>query len=230
MPIISSEDRHLTVLNLFRTDAADKQDQLLEEMRSIVDTAAFPGWISSTVHSGQDKHGTANFIQWRSREDLLVRYEGEKFKHRTIPLFGELSDWMKLLQTEVVFTQQHPSLGGVTEVSPKRDDYTVIEFFGVAEKNEDAMVEALSQREWLLDEPGYRSHSVMLGVGSRGYEGAFVVTYSQWDSKESFDAYRDQADEHQSEQRRKSQARVHSMVTEYDCNTYRVVHSRSAGE
>ena len=118
MPTISPEDRHLIVLNLFRTDAPEKQARLLEEMRSIVDTAAFPGWISSTVHSGQDKLGTANFIQWRSREDLLLRYEGDKFKHNTIPLFGELSNWMKLLQTELVCTQRHPSQGAVTVVSP----------------------------------------------------------------------------------------------------------------
>jgi heme-degrading monooxygenase HmoA len=230
MPRISAEDRNLTVLNLFATDAPEKQARLLEEMRSIVDTAAFPGWISSTVHSGQDKLGTANFIQWRSREDLQARYEGEKFKHRTVPLFGELSTWMKLLQTEVVFTQRHPSQGAVTEVSPRRDDYTVIEFFGVAEENQDDLVDTLVAQEWLLRTPGYRSHSVLRGVGARGYDGAFVVTYAQWDDKESYDAFRDLPAADQPEERRKTQARLDSLVTTREWNTYRVVHSRSAGE
>ncbi|MFL6130664.1 MAG: antibiotic biosynthesis monooxygenase family protein [Mycobacteriales bacterium] len=230
MPTISAEDRHLTVLNLFRTDAPEKQQRLLHEMRSIVDTAGFPGWISSTVHSGQDKLGTANFIQWRSREDLLLRYEGEKFKHATVPLFGELSTWMKLLQTEVVSTQRHPSQGDVTAVSPGRDDYTVIDFYGVADSDQDQLVELLSAQDWLLATPGYRSHSVLRGVGARGYDGAFVVVYSQWDDKESYDAYRIVPEADQPPARREAQARLDTLVTVHEWNTYRVVHTRSAGQ
>jgi len=70
MPKITADGAHLTVLNLFSTDAPEKQEGLLAAMREIVDSAAYPGWISSTVHSGQDRPGTANFIQWRSSEDL----------------------------------------------------------------------------------------------------------------------------------------------------------------
>ena len=228
MPTVSPEDNYLIVLNLFRTDAPEKQAQLLEEMRSIVDTAAFPGWISSTVHSGQDKFGTANFIQWRSREDLLLRYEGDKFKHNTIPLFGELSNWMKLLQTELVHTQRHPSLGEVTVVSPDRDDYTVIEFFGVVDGGRDRAVTELSDRTWLLDTPGYRSHNVLRGVGSLSYAGEFVVVYSQWDSKEAYDAFRTQPEADQPAPRRESEARLDSLVTVREWNTYRPVHTRSA--
>jgi heme-degrading monooxygenase HmoA len=230
MPTISEQDRYLYVLNIFRTDAPEKQERLLEEMRSIVDTAAFPGWISSTVHSGQDKLGTANFIQWRSREDLLLRYEGEKFKHATIPLFSELATWMRLLQTELVFTQRHPSQGDVTEVSPAKDDYTVIEFYGVADSDQDRLVERLSSQEWLLDTPGYRSHAVLRGIGARGFDGAFVVVYSQWDGKESYDAYRALPEVDQPAARRETSAQLDLLVTEYQSNTYRPVHTRSAGD
>jgi heme-degrading monooxygenase HmoA len=231
MPYIStaSEDPILTVLNLFTTDVTDKQDMLLSEMRRIVDTAAFPGWISSTVHSGQEKPGTANFIQWRSGQDLEERYQGDEFRHRTIPMFGDMTTSMRLTRNQVAYTQRHPSLGGVTEISPDRDDYTVIEFHGVSEQDQDALVAAVGPaRDWLLDVPGYRSHTVLRGLGARGYDGLFVLVYSQWASRDSYEAYRDQPEAQQPAARVVNQERTRALQTSYDYNTYRVVHSRSA--
>ena len=231
MPSISTKDRYLTVLNVFFTDSREKQDRLLKEMRSIVDTAAYPGWISSTVHSGQDQAGTLNFIQWRSSEDLQARYAGEKFKHRTVPLFSELSTSMMLLQNEVVHTQSRRSGSEVIDISPDRDDYTVFEFYGVPQSGQADLVEALGpSRNWLLDVPGYRAHIVLRGVGARGFDGAFVISYSQWDSKEAYDAFRNQPEAEQPEARRKTQARIDSLATDYQSNTLRVVHTRSAGQ
>lgn len=228
MPIISTD--HLTVINLFCTDTPDKQDRLLSAMREVVDAAAYAGWISSTVHSGQAKLGTANFIQWRSGEDLEARYAGEEFEHRTLPLFTEITTSIKLLQTEVAFTQRHPSLGDTTEISPERGDYTVIELLGVAPEDQDDLVATLGQSQgWLLETPGYRSHSVLRGLRARGVDGAFAATYSQWDDKESYYAFRALPEDKQPEGRQKTQARLDSLVTSSEWNTYRVVHTRSAG-
>nr|AEE65474.1 oxidase-like protein [uncultured bacterium BAC AB649/1850] len=229
MPKVSPQDRYLTVLNVFTTDAPEKQSQLLDEMRAIVDTAAFPGWISSTVHSGQDRAGTANFIQWRSAEDLQQRYEDDKFKHSTIPTFSEITTSMMLLQNEVVYSRTHPSLDGVVELSPERDDYTVIEFFGVDAKDQDELIDALGPTmKWLVNVPGYRSHTVLKGIGARGYEGSFVVRYAQWDSRERWEAFRDFPLLEWPPPRRKAQDRVDAVTQKYIVNTYRVVHSRSA--
>ncbi|TMQ91580.1 antibiotic biosynthesis monooxygenase [Actinomadura soli] len=229
MPTISADSGYLTVLNLFSTDAAEKQDQLLSAMREIVDTAAFEGWISSTVHSGRDRHGTANFIQWRSGEDLDRRYAEDKFKHRTVPLFEEMSTSMKLLRTVVASTHQHPSQGGTTEISPDRDDHTVIEFFGVAAEHQDDLVTALGQQEWLQATPGYRSHTVLRGLDAlRGVDGPFVVTYSQWDGKESYDAFRALPEAEWPGERKRTRDALESLVTARDWNSYRVVHTRSA--
>lgn len=228
MPILTANDNTLTVINLFSTDSRDKQARLISEMRKIVDTAAYPGWISSTVHSGQDKPGTANFIQWRSREDLEARYAGEVFKHRTVPLFSELST-MRLLQTVVVFTQRQASQGAATEISPQRDDYTVIEFFAVPDADQEELMAALGPgRNWLLETPGYRTHSVLRGLGARGHEGAFIVVYSQWDSTAAYDTFRTLPEDQQAASRRQSQSRVQLLATASDWNSYRVVHTRSA--
>ncbi|MDX3433082.1 MULTISPECIES: antibiotic biosynthesis monooxygenase [Streptomyces] len=230
MPKIAADGQHLTVLNLFSTDAPEKQVKLLAAMREIVDSAAYEGWISSTVHAGEDKPGTANFIQWNSAEDLEARYAGEEFKHRTLPLFGEITTSIRLLQNEIAFTQSKPGLDG-TEISPDRDDYTAIELFGVAEEEQEDLVDALgTSQEWLQDVPGYRTHTVLRGLRARGVEGKFVVSYSQWDSKEAYDAFRGTPEADRAPERQKVDARVAALATWQDSNTYRVVHTRAAGE
>jgi heme-degrading monooxygenase HmoA len=241
MPFINPEDGYLTVINLFRTDTPKRVDRLVHEMRTIVDTAAFPGWISSTVHQGQEKLGTANFIQWRGKEDLESRYAGDEFKHRTVPVFGEITTFIRLMQTEVEHSQRHPEQGELTEISPSRDDYTVIEIFGVDPASQRDLIAVLgAAHDWLVDAPGYRSQSVLRGIRSRapwsssgdlkavGTDNDFVVVYSQWDGKQNFDRFRALADEEHPAARRKTQDRLNSLATAAEWNTYRVVHARSA--
>lgn len=244
MPFINPDDGYLTVINLFKTDTPDRQVQLVKEMKAIVNTAAFPGWVSSTVHRGQDKLGTLNFIQWQSKEHLEARYDGQVFKHRTMPVFLEITTFARLLQTEVMSSQRHPSLGEATELSPDRDDYTVVEILDVAPNNQDALVSAVgSAHDWLVEVPGYRSQSVLRGMRARGPKGdtsgelrslggddSFVVVYSQWDSKEAYDAYRFTPDAEQPAFRRTSQAKQDALIVSRDWNTYRVAHTRSAQE
>jgi heme-degrading monooxygenase HmoA len=241
MPFINPEDGYLTVINLFKTDTPERVDRLVSEMRSVVDTAAFPGWISSTVHRGQEGLGTANFIQWRGKQDLESRYAGDEFKHRTVPVFHEITTFIRLMQTEVELSQRHPAQGDVTEISPGRDDYTVIEVLGVAPASQNDLIAVLAGAyDWLVDVPGYRSQSVLRGIRSRVPEGSrgdmtavgtdndFVVVYSQWDSKESFGAFRTLAQDRQPAARRRTQDKLDSLTTAADWNGYRVVHARSA--
>ncbi|MFC9914448.1 antibiotic biosynthesis monooxygenase family protein [Streptomyces sp. NPDC059862] len=229
MPAITTQDKHLTVLNLFTTDAPEKQDTLIQEMTKIVQAAAYEGWMSSTVHSGVDSPGTANLIQWRSSVDLENRYAGDEFKHRTLPVFGEITTSIRLLQNEIAYTVTHPSLGGVVEVDPKRDDYTAITVLGVAEENQAELLDVLRpEQAEFADVPGFRSLSVFKGLRARGIEGAFVVLYSQWESKEAYDAYRNRPQAEQPLSRQKAEARVKELATSVDSNTYRVVLTRSA--
>jgi heme-degrading monooxygenase HmoA len=242
MPTLSSQ--YLTVLNIFRTDAPEKQDRLIGAMREIVDTAAYEGWVSSTVHSGQEELGTANFIQWRSVEDLERRYAGEEFRHHTLPLFSELTTSVRLLQTRLAASFRHPSQPDATEISPTRDDYTVIEILDVEPENQEELVATLSQaQDWLAETPGWRSYNVFRGLRARGVghgahvtvpegppEGGFVVVYSQWDDRQSYDEYRTMPEEKQPESRQKAQARLNALITCNDRNTYRAVHTRSAGQ
>jgi heme-degrading monooxygenase HmoA len=229
MPTISSQDKHLTVLNLFTTDAPEKQDRLIQEMTKIVNAATYEGWMSSTVHAGVDSPGTANFIQWRSGEDLEKRYSGEEFKHRTLPVFGEITTSIRLLQNEVAYTLTRS--GGDVEIDPDHGDYTVITVFGVAPENQDELIDALGPGQaGIVDAPGFRAHVVLKGLRARGLEGSFVVLYAQWDSKEAYDAHRAQPEAKWPIGRHTSQARVSAVVTSEDFNTYQVQLTRLAGE
>jgi heme-degrading monooxygenase HmoA len=229
VPIVAPEDGYLVVLNLFTTDAPDKQDKLLDAMREIVDSAAYPGWISSTMHAGVDEYGTANFIQWRSGEDLEKRYAGEEFRHRTLPVFRDITTSIRLLQTHVASTQRAADYGpDRTEIAVGRGDHTVIEVFGVAAEDQEDVVTALGAQDWLLQTPGYRSHTVLHGTRAQGFDGPFVVVYSQWADKASHDAYRNQPEDDRPGDRQKLTARLESLTTSADWNSYTAVHSRSA--
>jgi heme-degrading monooxygenase HmoA len=158
-----------------------------------------------------------------------------------VPVFQEITTFIRLMQTEVELSRCHPAQGDVTEISPSRDDYTVLEVLGVDPADQDSLIAALGTAyDWLVDVPGYRSQSVLRGIRSRAPEGSrgdmtaigtdhdFVVVYSQWDSKQSFDAFRAPAWDEQPAARRKTQDKLNSLTTAVDWNGYRVVHSRSA--
>ncbi|MEU8702826.1 antibiotic biosynthesis monooxygenase [Streptomyces sp. NPDC048680] len=241
MPFISPEAGHLTVLNLFKTASRDRVDTLVDEMKKIVDVAAYPGWISSTVHRGRQNPGTANFIQWRGMDDLESRYNDSEFKHHTVPVFREITTYVRLMQTEVALSQRHPEYGDVTEVSPERDDYTVIEILGVKPNQQGTLVDTLgAAHEWLVDVPGYRSQSIMRGIRSRNLDGGegtlatvgtdqdFVVVYSQWEGKVFYDSFRNQPEAQWIRARDAYQEKRYALTTSADWNGYRAVHTRSA--
>jgi heme-degrading monooxygenase HmoA len=221
--LISVEDDFLTVLNLFDAVSAAAQERLLTVMRGIIDSADYEGWISSTVFGGVAEHGTANYIQWRSAEDLQNRYHCEKFQQETVPLFNELSTKIRLLRTRVAFSRRHPSVDTV-EIGPDHDHHTVIAVMGVEPANQQELVELFGQNDdWVTTFPGYRSNSIL-----RGTDGTFVVNFAQWESKESYDTFHTLPEAERPAEVQKMRARARSLLTSHDFNTYRPVHTRSA--
>lgn len=223
MAFISADDDLLTVLNLFGAHTRAGQNRLLEVMRGIIDSADFDGWRSSTLFGGVDEPGTANYIQWRSAEDLQKRYHGDKFQNEIVPLFDELATSVRLLQTRVVFSRRHPTLERI-EISPERDDYTVLVVMGVEPENQQELVELFAQSdEWVKTVPGYRSNSILQGV-----DGTFVANFAQWESKETYDAFHLLPEEERPAGVRRMRQRARALLTSRDANTYRCVHTRSA--
>ncbi|MFH8570261.1 antibiotic biosynthesis monooxygenase family protein [Streptomyces sp. NPDC017993] len=227
MPRIKAHDGYLTVFNMFTTDSEEHHERLLEEMRKIIDNGNggrdFTGWLSSTLHAGQAALGTANYIQWRSLHDLENRYAGRDYKNETVPLFKEISTSVNLLKTEVVFSQHHPDLEQI-EISPDRDDWTVIIVMEVAPENQQELVDLLGRPdEWIKTVPGYRSHSIC-----RGIDGTFIILYAQWASEAAHNAFHHMPEAQRPADQQEMRAAVDKLVTARRANTYRVVHSRAA--
>jgi hypothetical protein len=224
MPLIKPDDGYLTLFNLFETKTREGQDRVVDEMASIVDKATYPGWISSTVHAGVDTPGTLNFIQWTDLAALEARYAGEKFKNKTVPLFNELATSVRLLKTELEYTQHNPVLGGSVEVSPKRDDYTVFVLLTVAPENQKELLDTLAKPDdWITTVPGYRSHTYF-----RGIDGTFIANYAQWENKELYDAFHNLPEEERPRDIREGRLHARNLATGRFANSFRAVHSRSA--
>lgn len=225
MPFITPDNGSLTVFNLFDTRTREDQTTLLDTMQGIIQGANYPGWRSSTLHGGIDQPCAANYIQWRSVEDLRDRYEGESFKHNTVPYFTDLTTSVHLLKTEVVATHLHPELERI-EISPDRDDFTVIVIMGVEEANQARLVDLFAKPDpWMEGVAGYRSHSIL-----RGLEGDFVVNYAQWESRAAYEAFHDLPEEERPADSRSMRAAARPLLTSRSSNTYEVVFSRSAAD
>ncbi|MFE6104070.1 antibiotic biosynthesis monooxygenase family protein [Streptomyces laurentii] len=223
MAYISTEDGYVAVFNLFDTKDAEDQERLLGHMKDIVNTADYPGWVASTVHGALGRPGTANYVQWRSREQLEARYQGAKFQKKTVPQFASIATSTNLIPTEVAFSQRHPSLD-VVEISPDRDDYTVIIVMGVEPENQDRLVELMSHPdEWVKTVPGYRSHSI-----HRGLDGTYVVNYAQWESQELYETFHNLPEHERPADVQKVRAEARPLVTSIKSNGYRTAHTRSA--
>ncbi|MCE0537641.1 antibiotic biosynthesis monooxygenase [Kineosporia rhizophila] len=224
MPLITPDNGSLTVFNLFNTTDLQKQATLLEAMRGIISNANYDGWRSSTLHGGIAKPCAANYIQWRSLADLRERYEGENFKHNTVPYFTDLTTSVHLLKTEVVTVQS--SADAPVLIDPDRDDFTVIVLMGCDGADQAELVDLMTKPdEWMRTQPGYRSHSIL-----RGLDGDIVVNYAQWDSQADYERFHDQPEQQRPRHDRDMRARARSLLTSYESNTYEVVFSRSLEE
>ncbi len=225
MPIISPDLESLTVFNLFNTDDFDKQKTLLDAMQGIISQANYDGWLSSTLHGGIQNPCAANYIQWRSIEDLRERYEGENFKHNTVPYFTDLTTSVYLLKTKVVSVQVAVPEATV-EIGPDRDDFTVIVLMGCDPKDQSELVTLLSQPdEWMREQPGYRSHNIL-----RGIDGDMVVNYAQWDNRDSYESFHNLAQEERPVHDRTMRSRAKALLTSWESNSYEVVFSRSLNQ
>ncbi len=71
MPIISKQQRMLTLINTF-TVAPERQEELVNLLIEATDKVMkrLPGFVSANIHRGLDGRHVANYAQWRRREDF----------------------------------------------------------------------------------------------------------------------------------------------------------------
>ncbi|MEU3609178.1 antibiotic biosynthesis monooxygenase [Streptomyces sp. NPDC035033] len=222
MPVLMPDDGLLTVLNIFSTDSVGDQLRLIGVMRDVIDRADYPGWVSSTLHEDVLSPGSANLIQWRSREDMEARNAtDEAFRHRELPIFRELAVTMRLLQTSVIHTSTPEGRNTEIPLDGDATGCTVIELARCRDEDLAPLLEALRHRaDRHSGVPGCRGSAVLRGVGTASFDGAFAVHYGRWDSLEAW--RRMCHEEHTSDDR------VAQFSTDREVSAYQVIHARSA--
>ncbi|MFD0449256.1 antibiotic biosynthesis monooxygenase [Streptomyces indonesiensis] len=202
----------------------DGQQKLLGLVRKSVDEVGHPGWVSSSLHAAQTRAGVACFTQRRTVADLRAHCDGPAHQDELLRL-GGLATGNRLLVAELVSVQHAPAVGGGVDITPTRDDWTSVAIQWVAPEDQDALVAELTwpRDEWVHLLPGYRSHSVLLGL-----DGTFVINYAQWESEQAYWAFHDVPEHEWPLNVRESRDRARKLTRSWEYNTFRVVHSRSA--
>jgi heme-degrading monooxygenase HmoA len=185
MTRISVKDQYYTLVNIFET-SPEHQHRLIDIWQSLGAADERTGLVSVNAHLSYDGKSVISYIQWRDKaawEGILVD-PGRQERFKEVMTFATFDS----IHCEVVYTQRNPNLGDSTiEIAEQQDVFTVIEVARTRSKSQqDTLVEAVAQPNPVLDAtPGYVSHSV-----HRDFEGEAVVSYSQWQSEEAYEAFR----------------------------------------
>jgi heme-degrading monooxygenase HmoA len=218
---------HVIAVDWLELDEQDRDGQrkLLDAVHASIDAAGHRGWASAALHAAHTRAGVAVLTHWRTAADLYAHYAGEAHQAELIRL-GGLTTGNRLLAAELVSVQHAPDVTGGVDITPERDDWTSIAIQWVAPEDQDALVAELTRprEEWVHLLPGYRSHSVL-----RGLDGTFVINYAQWESEEAYWAFHDVPEHVWPEDVRASRDRARKLTRTWEYNTFRVVHSRTAG-
>ena len=76
MAVISTKKSALTLINTF-TVRPGRQQELIDLLNRATEEVMrhLPGFISASIHRGQDRTKVANYAQWRSLEDFQAIFQ-----------------------------------------------------------------------------------------------------------------------------------------------------------
>lgn len=68
---MSNENKSVTLINIFSVEPQNQQELIDIMVRTAEQTARYqPGFISAHLYRGVEGNFVANYVQWRSKEDL----------------------------------------------------------------------------------------------------------------------------------------------------------------
>ena len=104
MPQIRKDAGLVTQITTVKT-TPDNQDEIVELMKERARfMARQPGFVSVSLHRGQDGSHVVNYIQWTSPEKLAAAHHSPEFRKKW-PRFGELVEDVEPALYEVVLTE-----------------------------------------------------------------------------------------------------------------------------
>lgn len=89
MPDIHRSNGVVTQITIVDVDPKNQAEalELMKERARFMATQ--PGFVSISLHSSADKNHIVNYVQWRSREQLVAAHHAPEFRKKW-PRFGEL--------------------------------------------------------------------------------------------------------------------------------------------
>ena len=181
MPIISSDNKLTTVILIFQVgpenqaaliEAAKENSQKVMEKK--------PGFISASLHKSFDGTSMVNYAQWDSRKSYeeainFLKPDEVKIGEKIFDIADP--DWNIY---DLVFSAgKNP-----TTISQEGNLVTVINKFSIEPENQKMLLNQLEGLKAVVEKlPGFISANV-----HRSLDGKRVVSYAQWDTKESYQA------------------------------------------
>ncbi len=181
MPIISAENKLVTVILIFPVDPklqTDLVDTAKENSQNVMEKK--PGFISASLHKSFDGTSVVNYAQWETRKSYeeainFLKPDEVKVGEKIFDIADP--DWNIY---DLVFSAGKTP----TIISQDSNLVTVINKFSVEPENQKKLVKLLDDlREVVEKLPGFISANV-----HRSLDGTRVVSYAQWNSTEDYQA------------------------------------------
>jgi heme-degrading monooxygenase HmoA len=104
MTDIRQDNRIVTQITTVKT-CLDIQDEVLALMKERAKfMACQPGFVSVSLHRGEDGMHVVNYVQWTDRERLAAAHHSPEFRKKW-PKFGELVQDVEPVLYDVVLTE-----------------------------------------------------------------------------------------------------------------------------
>jgi heme-degrading monooxygenase HmoA len=105
MPQISQADGVVTQITTVSVppDSQDEALRLMQERARFM--AKQPGFISISLHRSQDGGQIINYIQWKTREQLVAAHHSPEFR-KGWPEFGKLAEEIEPCLYDVVMVEE----------------------------------------------------------------------------------------------------------------------------
>lgn len=169
-----------TFINVFTVESA-KQQALLERLKIHADTLVGkqPGFLTANAYRSLDGTRAVNYVQWTSVEASKAIHQNPDIGS-AFASYQDLGVSMDLRYYEVAFARRQPII-----VQAHSNHHTQIDVLHVAPKNQQLLLEKLTQ----VIEPTISQQTGNLStVWLRSLDGTRIINYSQWSSKDAYDA------------------------------------------
>ncbi|MBW4562895.1 MAG: antibiotic biosynthesis monooxygenase [Mojavia pulchra JT2-VF2] len=168
-----------TFINIFTIEAT-KQQALIDHLKIHTETIRKqPGFITANFHRSLDGTRVINYVQWTSIEASKAIHQNPDIS-AAFATYQDLGVSMDLRYYEVVLTRGQP-----IKIEAHNNLITQIDVLYVAPENQQSLLQKLTQ---VIDPAIAKQTGNLSTAWIRSLDGNRIINYSQWSSKDTYDA------------------------------------------